>query len=133
MHHTAMQLVTASYPHDIPIPVFSKDSHSRLVGSASTDAIVLCSHIEAQFRNHTLPHRCAVITRVLTSPSLSSANRRHLDRMSPTAGPPTTRTISAVLPPSSDTGSTCAMRVVKERKWPVGKECSGMGHEARGL
>eukprot|EP00966_Prymnesium_polylepis_P117143 2706793-Prymnesium_polylepis.2 len=28
--------------------------------------------------------------------------------MSPIAGPPSTRRISAVLPPSSDTGSTCA-------------------------
>ena len=39
--------------------------------------------------------------------------------MSPTAGPPSTRTISAVLPPSSDTGSTCAMRVVSCRMWPA--------------
>jgi hypothetical protein len=37
----------------------------------------------------------------------SSARRRQRERMSPTAGPPRTRTISAVLPPSSDTGSTC--------------------------
>ena len=39
--------------------------------------------------------------------------------MSPTAGPPSTRTISAVLPPSSDTGSTCATLVVKLRKVPA--------------
>ena len=34
------------------------------------------------------------------------ASRRHRDLMSPTAGPPRTRTISAVLPPSSETGRT---------------------------
>lgn len=50
-----------------------------------------------------------------TSSLLSSARRRHRDRMSPTAGPPRTRTISAVLPPSSLTGSTCATRVVSSR------------------
>lgn len=72
---------------------------------------------------------------------LLSANLKHLDRISPTAGPPNTqsgpvrnnnrrsrriefekydwnyvprtRTISAVLPPSSETGRTCATRVVK--------------------
>ena len=42
----------------------------------------------------------------------TSESRRHRERMSPTAGPPSTRTISAVLPPSSDTGSTCATRGV---------------------
>lgn len=55
----------------------------------------------------------------LTSGSLSSASRRHLLRMSPTAGPPSTRTISAVLPPSSDTGSTCVTRVVNCRMCPA--------------
>ena len=54
-----------------------------------------------------------------TSVLLSSANLKHLERMSPTAGPPSTRTISAVLPPSSDTGSTCATLVVKLRKVPA--------------
>ena len=39
--------------------------------------------------------------------------------MSPTAGPPSTRTISAVLPPSSLTGSTCATRVVNVRRCPA--------------
>ena len=53
-----------------------------------------------------------------TSSLVSSANRRHRERMSPTAGPPNTRTISAVLPPSSETGSTCATRVVSCRRWP---------------
>ena len=41
----------------------------------------------------------------------TSESRRQRDRMSPTAGPPSTRTISAVEPPSSETGITCAMRV----------------------
>ena len=53
--------------------------------------------------------------RVATSSPVSSARRRHRDRMSPTAGPPSTRTISAVLPPSSETGRTCATRVVSCR------------------
>lgn len=39
-----------------------------------------------------------------TSWLVSSARRRQRERMSPTAGPPRTRTISAVLPPSSETG-----------------------------
>ena len=54
-----------------------------------------------------------------TSVLLSSANLRHLERMSPTAGPPSTLTISAVLPPSSETGNTCATLVVKLRKVPA--------------
>lgn len=55
----------------------------------------------------------------LTSSSLSSASRRQRERMSPTAGPPSTRTISAVEPPSSETGSTCDTRVVKARSAPA--------------
>ena len=58
---------------------------------------------------------------VCTSVLLSSASLRHLDRMSPTAGPPSTLTISAVLPPSSDTGNTCATLVVKLRRVPAPK------------
>ena len=58
------------------------------------------------------------VTQEQTSSLVSSANRRHRERMSPTAGPPNTRTISAVLPPSSETGSTCATRVVSCRRWP---------------
>ena len=54
-----------------------------------------------------------------TSVLLSSASLKHRERMSPTAGPPSTRTISAVLPPSSETGSTCATLVVKLRKVPA--------------
>jgi hypothetical protein len=53
-----------------------------------------------------------------TSSSESSASRKHRERMSPTAGPPSTRTISAVLPPSSDTGSTYATLVVSARRRP---------------
>ena len=57
-----------------------------------------------------------------TSALVSSARRRHLERMSPTAGPPSTLTISAVLPPSSETGSTWAILVVKFCRLPaVGK------------
>ena len=44
---------------------------------------------------------------------LSSDSRRQRERMSPTAGPPNTRTISAVEPPSSEMGITCVTRVVK--------------------
>lgn len=55
----------------------------------------------------------------LTSSSESSARRRQRDRMSPTAGPPTTRTISAVLPPSSETGSTYATLFVRFRSCPA--------------
>lgn len=47
-----------------------------------------------------------------TSSSRASASVWHLDLISPTAGPPSTRTISAVLPPSSDTGNTYATRFV---------------------
>mmetsp|Transcript_32403 Transcript_32403/g.103112 ORF Transcript_32403/g.103112 Transcript_32403/m.103112 type:complete len:217 (-) Transcript_32403:502-1152(-) len=51
--------------------------------------------------------RCARSSRTASASSLpASASRRHRERMSPTAGPPRKRTISAVLPPSSDTGST---------------------------
>ena len=57
----------------------------------------------------------------LTSSSESSARRRQRDRMSPTAGPPRTLTISAVLPPSSDTGSTYVTRVVSWRTAPACK------------
>jgi hypothetical protein len=57
---------------------------------------------------------------VLTSSSLSSASLRQRLRMSPTAGPPMTRTISAVLPPSSLTGSTCDTWVVSRRRGPAG-------------
>ncbi len=39
--------------------------------------------------------------------------------MSPTAGPPSTLTISAVLPPSSDTGRMWVTRVVSCRRCPV--------------
>ena len=59
---------------------------------------------------------CAV---TYTSVLLASASLRHRERMSPTAGPPRTRTISAVLPPSSETGSTCATLVVKLCKLPT--------------
>ena len=54
----------------------------------------------------------------VTSASVSSARRRHLERMSPTAGPPSTLTISAVLPPSSDTGRMCVTLVVSCRRCP---------------
>ena len=65
-----------------------------------------------------------------TSSPVSSARRRHRERMSPTAGPPSTLTISAVLPPSSETGSTCATRVVSCRSCPAhwalcSKPCCG--------
>ena len=43
----------------------------------------------------------------------SSERRRHRDRRSPTAGPPSTRTISAVDPPSSETGMTCVTLLVR--------------------
>mmetsp|Transcript_34483 Transcript_34483/g.83437 ORF Transcript_34483/g.83437 Transcript_34483/m.83437 type:complete len:83 (-) Transcript_34483:585-833(-) len=43
----------------------------------------------------------------LASLVVPGANLNNLDRMSPTAGPPSTRTISAVDPPSSVTGKTC--------------------------
>jgi hypothetical protein len=61
----------------------------------------------------------------LTSGSLSSARRKQRERMSPTAGPPSTRTISAVLPPSSDTGSTWVTRVVSWRRWAVARPARG--------
>lgn len=48
----------------------------------------------------------------LASSLESSDSLKHRLRISPTAGPPSTRTISAVLPPSSLTGKTCATRVV---------------------
>ena len=65
--------------------------------------------------HNTIMHGEATVTSVL----LSSASLRHLERMSPTAGPPSTLTISAVLPPSSDTGSTWATLVVKFRRLPA--------------
>mmetsp|Transcript_18698 Transcript_18698/g.38420 ORF Transcript_18698/g.38420 Transcript_18698/m.38420 type:complete len:222 (+) Transcript_18698:1601-2266(+) len=43
----------------------------------------------------------------LASAVVPGARRSKRDRISPTAGPPKTRTISAVLPPSSVTGRTC--------------------------
>eukprot|EP00951_Prasinocladus_malaysianus_P022876 scaffold192987_cov37-Prasinocladus_malaysianus.AAC.1 len=52
----------------------------------------------------------------LDSESLASASLRHLDRMSPTAGPLSTLTISAVLPPSSDTGRTWVTFLVSDWK-----------------
>eukprot|EP00213_Chloropicon_mariensis_P003425 CAMPEP_0197479002 /NCGR_PEP_ID=MMETSP1309-20131121/30825_1 /TAXON_ID=464262 /ORGANISM="Genus nov. species nov., Strain RCC998" /LENGTH=247 /DNA_ID=CAMNT_0043020569 /DNA_START=614 /DNA_END=1357 /DNA_ORIENTATION=+ len=45
----------------------------------------------------------------LASSVVSSESLKHLDLMSPTAGPPSTLHISAVLPPSSLTGSTCVI------------------------
>ncbi len=58
----------------------------------------------------------------ITSASVSSASRRHLERMSPTAGPPSTLTISAVLPPSSETGRMCVTLVVSCRRCPVNQQ-----------
>lgn len=46
-----------------------------------------------------------------------SLSLRQRERMSPTAGPPSTRTISAVLPPSSETGKTCETLVVYDEKY----------------
>ena len=54
-----------------------------------------------------------------TSASALSARRKHRERISPTAGPPRTLTISAVLPPSSDTGKICVTLVVSCRRCPV--------------
>lgn len=42
--------------------------------------------------------------------------------MSPTAGPPSTLTISAVLPPSSETGRMCVTLVVSCRRCPVNQQ-----------
>ena len=50
------------------------------------------------------------------SASDSQARRKQRERMSPTAGPPRTRTISAVLPPSSETGRTWATREEREER-----------------
>ena len=46
----------------------------------------------------------------------SSDRRRHRERTSPTAGPPRTRTISAVDPPSSETGMTCMTLLVSSMR-----------------
>mmetsp|Transcript_716 Transcript_716/g.1912 ORF Transcript_716/g.1912 Transcript_716/m.1912 type:complete len:225 (-) Transcript_716:3-677(-) len=61
-----------------------------------------------------LPHRrCPSSALTALSSSVASAERRRQrERTSPTAGPPKTRTISAVDPPSSDTGSTYDTRAV---------------------
>lgn len=51
--------------------------------------------------------------------------------MSPTAGPPITRTISAVDPPSSETGSTCVTCEVSWRSAPAQqKMCAQTGRWA---
>jgi len=94
---------------------------SALGGAAAAVVITPCPPLASrllQSSHHTTPPSPPT-HKPRTSPPWSSANRRHLDRMSPTAGPPSTRTISAVLPPSSETGSTCATRVVSCRRWPA--------------
>mmetsp|Transcript_529 Transcript_529/g.2022 ORF Transcript_529/g.2022 Transcript_529/m.2022 type:complete len:254 (-) Transcript_529:103-864(-) len=65
----------------------------------------------------------------LDSLVLSELNLRHLLLMSPTAGPPNTLTISAVLPPSSETGKTCVTSSV----WCFRDKSICLAHEFRAV
>mmetsp|Transcript_3908 Transcript_3908/g.11746 ORF Transcript_3908/g.11746 Transcript_3908/m.11746 type:complete len:228 (-) Transcript_3908:180-863(-) len=65
----------------------------------------------------------------LDSSVLSELNLRHLLLMSPTAGPPNTLTISAVDPPSSETGKTCVTSSV----WCFRDKSICLAHEFRAV
>lgn len=119
-----------SINHDLAPPPNPSSTSLPLTGAASskvTSATMNLGLEQAAASNPVnrmcrlqMHNRCFVTdTGAPTSSSLSSASRKHLLRMSPTAGPPITRTISAVLPPSSLTGSTCDTWVVSLRSGPA--------------